>query len=274
MNIEQECIESDRHLGLGKSVTESTVDENSKNQDLPILEDKKEEINLGFWLRKPKFYLFGICYMCVRLNSNVFGTFIPFYLIYVLELQNKQSSKDTIPFSVALVPLITYFSSSILSAKISTFYMKIGRKNSLMVGTILSTISLGLLYILDSKNGHWIYVLAIFIGFSQSLILTTGINLISDVVGSKCESGAIVFGIYSFLDKISAGIIIYFIAQLSCFSGSAESVSESEQTMIKMTVIVIPMVSALLASAVVLCGNVSQYLGQNDALSATKLEKE
>jgi len=97
--------------------------------------------------------------------------------------------------------------------------MKIGRKNSLIAGTIISTISLGLLYLLDSSNGNWIYFLAIFIGFSQSLILTTGINLISDVVGSKSESGAIVFGIYSFLDKISAGIIIFFIAQLSCFSG-------------------------------------------------------
>lgn len=50
------------------------------------------------------------------------------------------------------------------------------------------------------------------------MILATGINLISDVVGSKSESGAIVFGIYSFLDKISAGVIIYLIAQLDCFS--------------------------------------------------------
>jgi len=44
--------------------------------------------------------------------------------------------------------------------------------------------------------------------------------------------------------------------------------------MIKLTVIMIPMLSALLAAAVVLCGNVAEYLGQGDALSASKLENE
>ncbi len=50
------------------------------------------------------------------------------------------------------------------------------------------------------------------------MILSTGINLISDVIGSKGESGALVFGIYSFLDKISAGIIIFIIANLPSFT--------------------------------------------------------
>jgi hypothetical protein len=50
------------------------------------------------------------------------------------------------------------------------------------------------------------------------MILSTGINLISDVIGSKGDSGAFVFGIYSFLDKISAGILIFFMANLPCFS--------------------------------------------------------
>jgi hypothetical protein len=49
------------------------------------------------------------------------------------------------------------------------------------------------------------------------MVLSTGINLISDVVGNKGESGAVVFGIYSFLDKISAGLLIYFLATLPPF---------------------------------------------------------
>jgi hypothetical protein len=50
------------------------------------------------------------------------------------------------------------------------------------------------------------------------MILSTGINLISDVIGSKGDSGAFVFGFYSFLDKISAGILIFSIANLPSFS--------------------------------------------------------
>ncbi len=43
------------------------------------------------------------------------------------------------------------------------------------------------------------------------MVLSTGINLISDVVGTKVKGGAFVFGIYSLLDKISSGLAIYFV---------------------------------------------------------------
>jgi len=72
-----------------------------------------------------------------------------------------------------------------------------------------------------------IYAIAIPIGFSQSMVLSTGINLISDVVGNKGESGAVVFGIYSFLDKISAGIFIYFLATLPPFISHMHSLSQA-----------------------------------------------
>lgn len=34
----------------------------------------------------PKFYLFGVCYMCVRMYTNLFGTILPFYLTDVLNM--------------------------------------------------------------------------------------------------------------------------------------------------------------------------------------------
>lgn len=161
------------------------MDDRCEVQDLPILEEPKKEIDLSFWLKKPKFYLFGVCYMCVRLNSNIFGTFVPFYLIYVLGLSNSSELQNTIPFSVALVPLIIYFSSSLISAKIATFYSQMGRRKTLLLGTVLSIVSLGSMFFINEENNTLIYGLAIFIGISQSMILATGINLISDVVGSK-----------------------------------------------------------------------------------------
>jgi len=72
----------------------------------------------------PKFYLFGVCYMGVRLYTNMFGTFLPFYLEGVISLgfDNTQEIKDSVPFSVALVPLIIYSSSVIVSSKLNKFY--------------------------------------------------------------------------------------------------------------------------------------------------------
>lgn len=86
---------------------------------------------------------------------------------------------------MALVPLIIYFSSSLVSAKITILYSRIGRKRTLLLGTMLSILSLGSMFFLDKENNSLIYGIAIVIGISQSMILATGINLISDVVGSK-----------------------------------------------------------------------------------------
>ena len=56
------------------------------------------------------------------------------------------------------------------------------------------------------------------IGASQSLVLSTGINLISDVVGSKGKEGAFVFGIYSLLDKFACGIAIFVVGTASSYN--------------------------------------------------------
>ena len=43
------------------------------------------------------------------------------------------------------------------------------------------------------------------------MILNTSTSLISDVIGSDSEASAFVYGIYSFLDKIANGVLLYFL---------------------------------------------------------------
>lgn len=50
------------------------------------------------------------------------------------------------------------------------------------------------------------------------MVLATGINLISEVIGTKGEQGAFVFGIYSLLDKFSSGLAIFFITDADIFT--------------------------------------------------------
>jgi len=42
----------------------------------------------------PAFYMFGLCYMGVRLYCNLFGTLLPFYLVDVLELGDKDEIEN------------------------------------------------------------------------------------------------------------------------------------------------------------------------------------
>jgi hypothetical protein len=73
-------------------------------------------------------------------------------------------------------------------------------------------------YFLIPDYSWVIYYLSIFIGISQALVLATGINLISEVVGPRGSKGAFVFGIYSFVDKIMVGVIIYLVSNTQAYT--------------------------------------------------------
>jgi MFS family permease len=82
-----------------------------------------------------------------------------------------------------LVPLICYFSSVLAASKLSWFYENVGRKKALMSGTFICVLCMTVVYFLIVDFGWVIYFLAFFIGISQAMVLGTGINLISEVVG-------------------------------------------------------------------------------------------
>jgi fucose permease len=73
--------------------------------------------------------------MCVRLYTNIFGTLLPFYLIDVVHMGTDD--KEKVSFNLALVPMITYGSSVVVSTQLNAFYHKFGRKKALFVGTAI-----------------------------------------------------------------------------------------------------------------------------------------
>jgi Na+/melibiose symporter-like transporter len=159
----------------------------------------------------PKFYLFAICYAGVRLSINMFGAFLPFYLVDVLKLGVEASKTDVVPFTVALIPLIANLSSVISSFTLNRFYARFGRKMALVTGTVVCSLSLLSLIFVGQSNAWIVYIVSGFVGLSQPYILSTGINFISDVIGSRVRSGAFVYGAYSLFDKFSAGIAIFIV---------------------------------------------------------------
>lgn len=70
------------------------------------------------------------------------------------------------------------------------------------------------LLILESTTNLILFLTIISImllGSGEAIILNTGITYISEVIGQHSSGGAFVFGAYSFLDKMSNGIIIFVI---------------------------------------------------------------
>ena len=110
------------------------------------------------------------------------------------------------------------------------------------------------------------------------MVLATGINFISDVVGTKAKTGAFVFGIYSLLDKFSAGAVIFFIGNTDAYTKEPKELSQSEKDFIKYTMILIPALSAVLATLIVISYPIQEYSEKKkkdeDFLRKNSLEDE
>lgn len=92
------------------------------------------------------------------------------------------------------------------------------------------------------------------------MVLSTGINFISDVVGSKAKTGAFVFGIYSLLDKMSSGLAIFFIGSTAAYSKqNLSELTQEEKNFIRYTMVLIPSVSAVLATLIVIAYPIQEY---------------
>lgn len=139
----------------------ANLSEISTGETEEVTKTARKESNLD-WFRMPKFYLFGICYMCVRLYTNIFGTLLPFYLIDVLHMGTDD--KDKVSFNLALVPMITYGSSVVASTQLNKFYHTFGRKKALFVGTAICILCLVGMAFLQEEGSWAMYIIAIFIG--------------------------------------------------------------------------------------------------------------
>lgn len=91
------------------------------------------------------------------------------------------------------------------------------------------------------------------------MVLSTGINFISDVVGTKAKTGAFVFGIYSLLDKFSAGIVIFLLGSTAAYTKKPLELNSDEISFIRYTMVLIPALSSVLATLIVITYPIQEY---------------
>ena len=152
--------ENDRKA-LGSEVSiGSDSESDAEGKVVGGLQKKKESV--FDWFKMPKFYLFGVCYMSVRMYTNLFGTLLPFYLIDVVGMGTK--NKDKISYNIALIPMLAYLSSVLMSLRLNWFYNNIGRKKALFLGTAICLVCLASMAFLKPTHNWLMYPLSLFIG--------------------------------------------------------------------------------------------------------------
>lgn len=154
-----------------------------------------------------KVYQVAVVYMASRLFVNLTQVFIPLYLHETLNMAAS---------SLALVPLTMYVGSFVTSTSIERINRFCGRKITYTFGAILGIA--GCIWIKFGEGNEYvafyIYIVACLLGSGGSIILVSSLGITTDLIGEKTDSGAFVYGLMSFTDKMANGVAVVIIQYL------------------------------------------------------------
>lgn len=160
-------------------------------------------------LKHIQLYQVACVYMSTRLFVNLSQIYVPLYLHESLGMPAT---------SLAIIPLIMFISSFVMSLVIERLNTKLGRKISYLLGVILA-ISACLWIRLGEGNTYveyQIYPVSLILGSAGSMMLVTSLGVSADLIGQNTETGAFVYGVMSFTDKLSNGLAVMLIQYLRC----------------------------------------------------------
>ncbi|KAF5283373.1 hypothetical protein FQA39_LY04749 [Lamprigera yunnana] len=158
-------------------------------------------------LRNLEIYQVALTYMSTRLFVNLSQVFIPLYLHETLNM---------VASALALIPLIMYIGSFVTSICIEKLNRSLGRKMAYIIGSIFGVIAC---IWVKLRSGpvfitYEIYIVAVLFGAGGSITLVTSLGITADLIGDKTGSGAFVYGIMSFTDKLANGVAVIIIQDI------------------------------------------------------------
>ena len=187
----------------------------SQSELSPKKEMKSSKVKVTWkdWLRRPQIYWIAMLYNMARLANNYVTSMIPFYLVYVIRIEEISEDVTKTPWQLALVPLIMYI-SSVLASVTQAKIQRLTRKTMYMIGSALIVVSAVSMFILGPSQKYFIILIVAVCGVGFSLGLNSSMGLISAFVGRDAQSGAVVWGMLGFVDKITSGVTVFVIANL------------------------------------------------------------
>ena len=201
-------------LGLGALASllfHYVVEEKPRNDQFPasydeisgelIQRDFVQPMGIKNWFCDPQFYQVAGVYMSTRLFVNLSQAYLPLYLQESLELDSTY---------VAIIPLVMYSTSFIVSRIMKLLNRQVGRKVSFLLGAIIGLIACTWVFYgadetskkLDFFLQYGIFFAAALFGAAGSAVLISSLSLTAELISSNTESSAFVYGAMSFTDKV------------------------------------------------------------------------
>ncbi|XP_075216444.1 major facilitator superfamily domain-containing protein 12-like isoform X2 [Lycorma delicatula] len=188
------------------------VPENNRGDALMTGEDAPEKIEktkAGDLFKNLHLYKVALVYMTTRLFVNMSQVLIPLYLQFYLQLKAE---------TIAIVPLTVFVSSFVTSLIIKPLNKYLGRKIAFVIGALIGIIATVWVYVGKGElyEDYLVNVVAALFGCGGSVMLVTSLSVTADHIGQDCDNGAFIYGIMSFLDKLSNGTAIMVIQAWAC----------------------------------------------------------
>ncbi|XP_063717851.1 major facilitator superfamily domain-containing protein 12-like [Symsagittifera roscoffensis] len=180
-----------------------------EHDSLEASQNRNNSFTWKCWFKEPQFYIIGFVYMQTRLICNFTQVYYPLYISTTLNLSKT---------SIAVLPLVVFISGFLASLLMPVMNKFMGRKAIYFIALLLGFAYCTMAWFL--KEGHnsgiqqiWHYLLSVIMGAANGTLLVTALSLTSDMIGPRTHCGALAYGCFSFLDKISNGIAVQ-IAQV------------------------------------------------------------
>lgn len=190
------------------------------------------------WLRLPVFYQVAAVYMFVRLATNVSAVYLTFFV-------SSDGPLGMTPTAIAIVPLLVYVSQLVATTLLKRIDRRLGRRNSITLGALcFGAASVAMLF--TPASASWaVYPAVLLLGVGSAIAMVVSVSLESDLVGRNVESGAFVYGMISFTDKLSNGGAVLAIQ----FIGDGIGDKDAHGTFVRYVNCLVP--AAAIAAAIV-----------------------
>ncbi|KAM9848868.1 major facilitator superfamily domain-containing protein 12 [Aulostomus maculatus] len=193
------------HIGT-KEKKSGTVRENRLLTSSPLQEPLPGPVfEWKNWLKEPSFYQVAFLYMCTRLTVNLSQAYVSLYLTNSLMLPKN---------FIAIIPLVMYISGFMSSLIMKPLSKLVGISATYLVGLLL-VFGFAIWVIVDKNLGaNGIYGAAVLLGAGSAIILVMSLSMTASLIGEQTQSGAFVYGLMSFTDKVANGVGVVLIQSI------------------------------------------------------------
>ncbi|KAJ9577733.1 hypothetical protein L9F63_005726, partial [Diploptera punctata] len=167
---------------------------------------QEERKSMGQILKEMKLYQVAGVYMATRLFTNLTQVYIPLYLHGSLSMSAE---------SLAIIPLIMFVASFTMSMVVKVMNKKCGRMITFVLGALMGIAACIWIHFGSAEDENFtkyeIYPITVLLGAACSVLLVTSLSITADFIGSNTETGAFVYGLMSFSDKLANGVFVTII---------------------------------------------------------------